>query len=96
MLVSSLLTFVNPLNDVVLIHVNHLCYSPVLVASGSIGTKTPNTQYLRIVDLDVDIGADAVDYKYVELSSYLILTQSFLGPSIASHLPLVLTITFPL
>jgi hypothetical protein len=25
--------------------------------------KTPNTQYLRIIDLDVDIGADAVDYK---------------------------------
>ena len=29
--------------------------------------KTLNTQYVRIIDLDVDIGADAVDYKYVFL-----------------------------
>ena len=32
----------------------------------------------RVIDLDVDIGAEAVDYKYVFSIAPLILTPSFL------------------
>lgn len=41
--------------------------------------KQAHTQYVRIVDLDVDIGADAVDYKYAFLTCYYNPTNSFLN-----------------
>jgi len=38
-----------------------VCFKNTLDAS----VKAPNTQFIRIVDLDVDIGADAVDYNAI-------------------------------
>jgi len=40
------------------------------------------TKAMRVIDLDVDIGADAVDYKYVALSftSLLFLIRLFAVP----------------
>lgn len=36
-----------------------------------VAMKQAHTQYVRIIDLDVDIGADAVDYKYVAYQCFV-------------------------